>query len=54
MEQEMQALGKNVEFHYYEGAAHAFANPSGQSYNQAAATDSWRRTVDFFNRTLKP
>lgn len=53
MEQEMKTLGKNVEFHYYEGAAHAFANPSGQSYDAAAATDSWRRTVDFFNRTLK-
>ncbi|HEX8829920.1 MAG TPA: dienelactone hydrolase family protein [Longimicrobium sp.] len=53
MEQEMKSLGKNVEFHYYEGAAHAFANPSGQSYNEAAASDSWRRTVSFFARTLK-
>ena len=53
MEQSLKSLGKNVEIHYYEGAAHAFANPSGQAYNAAAATDSWRRTVDFFNRTLK-
>jgi carboxymethylenebutenolidase len=53
MEQELKSLGKNVDFHYYEGAAHAFANPSGQSYDAAAATDSWRRLLEFFNRTLK-
>jgi len=53
MERELKSLGKNVDFHYYEGAAHAFANPSGQSYDEAAATDSWRRLVAFFDRTLK-
>lgn len=53
MEQELNSLGKNAEFHYYEGAAHAFANPSGQAYNEAAATDSWRRTLEFFRRHLR-
>jgi carboxymethylenebutenolidase len=53
MEQELKALGKNAEFHYYEGAAHAFANPSGQAYDPAAATDSWRRTLAFLRQNLR-
>jgi carboxymethylenebutenolidase len=53
MERELKSLGKDVEIHFYD-ANHAFANPSGAAYNAAAATDSWRRTVDFFARNLKP
>ena len=41
-----------MDIRFYD-ANHAFANPSGQSYNAAAAADAWTRTLDFFSRTLK-
>ena len=51
-EQAMKRLGKNVEIHIYEGAEHAFANPSGGVYEPVAAEDSWRRTLDFLREHL--
>jgi len=47
-------LGKTAEIHIYDGAGHAFANPSGRNYQPEAATDAWRRTVDFLSQTLRP
>ena len=41
------------EFHVYPGAGHAFANPSGQSYQPAAADDAWARTTAFLAANLK-
>ena len=38
----------DAEIHEYPDAGHAFANPSGTSYQAAAAEDSWKRTVTFF------
>jgi carboxymethylenebutenolidase len=32
----------------YPGARHSFFNEDGKTYDAAAATDSWRRTLDFF------
>jgi carboxymethylenebutenolidase len=52
MESTLQQLGKNVEIHVYEGAGHAFANPSGTNYRPAAAEDAWKRTVAFFKHNL--
>ncbi|MBV9110857.1 MAG: dienelactone hydrolase family protein, partial [Gemmatimonadetes bacterium] len=52
MEQELKSLGKTVDIRFYD-ANHAFANPSGQSYNPTAANDAWARTLDFFSSTLK-
>jgi carboxymethylenebutenolidase len=52
MEGELKQLGKNVEFHYYD-ANHAFANPSGPSYNADAAEDAWHRTIEFFASRLR-
>ncbi len=49
----LTALGKSAEIHVYEGADHAFANPSGTRYQQAAAEQAWERTVAFFARHLK-
>jgi carboxymethylenebutenolidase len=49
----LQALGKDVEVHVYEGAGHAFANPSGQSYVEEAASDSWEKTTAFLREHLK-
>jgi carboxymethylenebutenolidase len=53
METTLKELGKTVEVHVYEGAAHAFANPSGQAYNAAAADDAWRRTTGWFAQHLR-
>jgi len=53
MEATLKQLGKNVEIHIYDGAGHAFANPSGTGYRPAAAEDAWQRTVAFFKQYLK-
>jgi carboxymethylenebutenolidase len=53
MEATLKQLGKNVEIHIYDGAGHAFANPSGTGYRPAAADDAWKRTVAFFKQHLK-
>ncbi len=39
--------------HTYPGAAHAFANPSGQAYDAEAAEDAWERTTRFLAANLK-
>lgn len=53
MEGVLRELGKDVAIQVYPGAAHAFANPSGQAYNAAAAEDAWTRTLAHFQRTLR-
>jgi carboxymethylenebutenolidase len=53
MERQLKALGKTVEIKIYPEASHAFANPSGQAYDPAAANDAWKRTVAFFQAHLK-
>ena len=49
----LEELGKDVDVQVYEGAGHAFANPSGERYEPEAARDAWQRTLDFLERTLK-
>jgi carboxymethylenebutenolidase len=51
-ERELTALGKPAEIRIYEGADHAFANPSGTRYQPEAAEDAWRRTLEFFRTNL--
>jgi carboxymethylenebutenolidase len=53
METTLRELGKNVTIEVYDGAGHAFANPSGGRYVPAAAEDSWRRTTEFFATHLR-
>jgi carboxymethylenebutenolidase len=53
-ESTLKSLGKPVEVHVYEGAGHAFANPSGTGYRPQAASDAWTRTVAFLAKSLKP
>lgn len=48
----MKRLGKDVDIHMYEGADHAFANPSGTSYEPRAAEDAWRLTTAFLREHL--
>jgi carboxymethylenebutenolidase len=52
-ESTLEELGKDVDIQVYEGAGHAFANPSGERYQPEAARDAWQRTLDFLERTLK-
>lgn len=50
----MKKLGKPVDVQVYQGANHAFANPSGQAYDAPAAEDAWRRTIAFLRAHLEP
>jgi carboxymethylenebutenolidase len=49
----LKELGKNASIHIYEGANHAFANPSGQNYLAEPAKDAWEKTRAFFAEHLK-
>ena len=49
----LDSLGKPASIHIYEGADHAFANPSGTRYNEKAAKDAWAKTLTFFGQTLR-
>jgi carboxymethylenebutenolidase len=53
-EKAMKAAGKSIDVKIYQRAGHAFENPNNQAgYRAEAAADAWKRTVEFFNRTLK-
>lgn len=53
-EKAMRAEGKSIDVKVYEGAGHAFENPNNKlGYREAAAQDAWKRTLAFFNRTIK-
>jgi carboxymethylenebutenolidase len=52
-ESALKKQGTPVEVKIYEGAGHAFANPSGGNYRAEAAKDSWQRTTAFLARNLK-
>lgn len=51
-EQALERLRKDYSIHYYDGAGHAFANPTGQRYNAEAAEVAWQRTLEFLNQRL--
>ncbi len=51
-DQALTDAGVAHEVEVYPGAAHAFANPSGQAYDAEAADDAWARTLVFFNEHL--
>jgi carboxymethylenebutenolidase len=48
----LERLRKDYEIHVYPDVGHAFANPTGENYNEAAANDAWRRTLAFLDRYL--
>jgi carboxymethylenebutenolidase len=52
-ESALKELGKNASVHIYEGADHAFANPSGQNYQAEPAKDAWQKALAFFAENLK-
>jgi len=53
LESTLKSLGKSVDIHIYEGAGHAFANPSGTNFRPEAAEDAWKRTVAFLHHNLQ-
>jgi carboxymethylenebutenolidase len=48
----LAALGKKHEVHVYERADHGFFCDERASYEPEAAADAWRRTLDWFAKTL--
>jgi len=52
-ENTLKGMGKEVDARVYPGAGHAFANETRPSYNEAAASDAWARTLGFFAAHLK-
>jgi carboxymethylenebutenolidase len=54
LERRLDELGKPNEIHIYEDADHAFFNDQRpEVYNEADASDAWRRTIDFFRKNLE-
>lgn len=53
-DQALTEAGVTHDLYIYEGAGHAFANPSGTRYQEEAAETSWQRTVDFLAEHLGP
>lgn len=49
----LKSLGKSAEIHIYDGAQHAFANPSGTAYKADAAADAWQKSLTFLATHLK-
>ena len=48
----LDGLGKEHEFHTYEGAGHAFFSVNRPSYRPEAAMDGWQKIWDFYGRHL--
>lgn len=54
LEATLKSYGKDVELVLYPGARHAFFNDSKpETYNADAASDSWKRTIAFFDQRIK-
>ncbi len=53
LEEELRKNNKTFDLKVYPGAKHAF-HREGPNYHEEAAKDSWRRTLDWFARYLKP
>jgi len=52
LEESLKHAGRPVTFHHYKGAGHWFFEPDRlQSYNEAAASLAWDRTLAFLNRS---
>jgi carboxymethylenebutenolidase len=49
---ELDRLGKEHEFHTYDGAGHAFFAVDRPSYRPEAAKDGWAKILDFYGRHL--
>ncbi len=53
LEEQLRALGKDVELHVYDGAEHAFFNDARpEVHDAAAAATAWTRTIEFLHARL--
>ena len=52
-EETLGDLGVEHEIYVYDGAPHAFANPSGERFHPEATEDAWAKTLDFLEQHLK-
>ena len=53
-DQGLTTAGVTHEIYSYDGAGHAFANPTGgERYNATAAADAWTKTLAFLAKHLK-
>ena len=52
-EEVLKNLGKNYEFHRYDGAGHGFFAVDRPGYRPEQATDAWLKVFDFYGRYLK-
>ena len=48
----LKRLGKNYEFHRYDGAGHAFFNTSRPAYRAEQAADGWNKVFAFLKKKL--
>ncbi|NKB68708.1 MAG: prolyl oligopeptidase family serine peptidase [Candidatus Latescibacteria bacterium] len=49
----LKKAGIGYTVHMYPGANHGFHNDTTPRYDDEAAKLAWKRTIDFFNKTLK-
>jgi len=54
LDQALERYGIAHDIKIYPGADHSFFNDRGRAYNNAAATDSWSRVLEFFGEHLGP
>ena len=52
LDEELTKLGKEHEFHSYEGAGHAFFSVDRPSYRVEAAVDGWQKIFAFYGKHL--
>ena len=48
----LKRLGKNYEFHRYDGAGHAFFNVMREAYRPEQAMDGWNKVFAFLHKNL--
>ncbi len=53
LEARLKELGKEYEFHRYDGAGHGMWYYHSPMYRQEAAMDGWNKTLAFFDKHLK-
>ena len=53
IEAKLKECGVTYDFKMYDDAGHGFNCNDRASYNEAAATDAFSRTVGWFNKYLK-
>jgi carboxymethylenebutenolidase len=51
-EEVLKKLGKNYEFHRYDGVGHAFFNTTRPGFGPEQAADGWQKVLAFYNKYL--